>query len=104
LSFSPDARFLYFEVEEGLGVLDIRKKITAEILSLGVLWSVDIASDFSAAAFRTQRGSNLLIFRPLRSVLLSRQLAVPDVFLRIIDNSLILGIDGFLLRADLTEG
>ncbi len=104
LSFSPDARFLYFEVEEGLGVLDIRKKITAGILSPGVLWSVDVASDFSAAAFRTQRGSNLLIFRPLRSVLLSRQLAVPDVFLRIIDNSLILGIDGFLLRADLTEG
>jgi hypothetical protein len=104
LSFSPDARFLYFEGEEGLGVLDIRRKITAGILSPGVLRSVDAASDFSAAAFRTERGSNLLIFRPLSSVLLSRQLAVPDIFLRIIDNSLVLGIGGFLLRADLTEG
>jgi hypothetical protein len=104
LSFSPDARFLYFEVEDGLGVLDIRKKITAGILSPGVLRSVEIASDFSAAAFRTESGSNLLIFRPLSSVLLSQQLAVPDIFLRIIDNSLILGIDGNLLRADLTEG
>jgi len=104
LSFSPDARFLYFEVEEGLGVLDIRKKITGAIHSPGVLRSVDAASDFSVAAFRTERGSSLLIFRPLSSVLLSRQLAVPDIFLRIIDSSLILGIDGFLLRADLTEG
>jgi len=104
LSFSPDARFLYFELAEGLGVLDIRKKITAEILSPGVLSSVDTASAFSAAAYRTERGANLLIFRPLSSVLLSQQLAVSDIFLKIIDNSLILGIDGFLLRADLTEG
>jgi len=104
LSFSPDARFLYFEGEEGLGVLDIRRKNTTEIINPGVLRSMDAASAFSAAAFRTQRGSNLLIFRPPGSVLLSRQLAFPDVFLRIIDNSLILGIEGFVLRADLTEG
>lgn len=104
LHFSPDARFLFFEVEEGLGVFDIRKKISAGILSPGVLRSLDSASGFSAAAFRTETGSNLLIFRPPSSVLLSRQSAFPEVFLRIIDNSLILGIDGFLLRADLTEG
>jgi hypothetical protein len=104
LSFSPDARFLYFEVEEGLGVLDIHKKTSAGILSPGVLRSVDAASYFSAAAFRTERGSHLLIFRPLSSILLSRQLAVRDIYLLIIDNSLILGIDGYLLRADLTEG
>lgn len=104
LTFSPDTRFIYFEVEDGLGALDIRKKIAAEIISPGVLSSVETASDFSAAAFRTERGSNLLIFRPPSSVLLSMQLAVPDIFLKIIENSLILGIDGFLLRADLTEG
>ena len=104
MRFSPDARFLYFETQEGLGVLDIRKKVIAAILSPGVLRSVAAASGFSAAVYRTERGSNLLVFRPPSSLLLSRQLVDTDVFLRIIDDSLILGIDGFLLRADLTEG
>jgi len=104
LSFSPEARFLFYEVEEGLGVLDVRKKSKARFLTEGVLESMDSSPEFTAAAFRLSQGSKLLIFRPLDSVLLSREVAADRVYVKVLGSSLILGFNGVLLRADLLEG
>jgi hypothetical protein len=49
-------------------------------------------------------GSKLLIFRPLDSVLLSREIAAERVYVKVLGSSLILGFKGVLLRCDLLEG
>ncbi len=105
LSFSPDARFLFYEIEEGLGVLDVRTKSSGRFLTSGVLESMDSSPEFSAAAFRLDSGgSKLLVFRPPGSVLLSREIAADGVYVKVLGNCLILGLKGVLLRADLLEG
>jgi hypothetical protein len=104
LSFGAEGRFLFYEVEEGLGVLEIRKKESRRVLTGGVLYSLDSGSDFNAAAFRSAEGSKLVLFRPLDSVLLSRELPADRLFVKVVGPSLILGFDGVLLRADLEEG
>jgi len=103
LSFSPDARFLFYEVEEGLGVLDARKGSSGRLPVSGVLETMDSSSEFSAGTFGLAEGSRLLVFRPLDSVLLSREVNAEQVYLRVLGNSLILGFSGVLLRADLLE-
>jgi hypothetical protein len=104
LSFSADGRFLFYEVEDGLGVLDVRKDSSGRFLTTGVLESVDSGPEFAAAAFRTAEGSKLLLFRPLDSILLSREVAAKRLYVKVLGRSLILGFDGVLLRADLLEG
>jgi hypothetical protein len=103
LNFSPDARFLFYEVENGLGVLDVRKKSSGRLLASGVLESMDSGPEFTAAAFRSAGGSKLLIFRPLDSVLLSREIAAEGVYVKVLGSSLILGFNGVLLRCVLLE-
>jgi hypothetical protein len=102
--FAPDTRFLFYEVEDGLGILDARKKSIGGVTASGVLQSMDSGPEFSAAAFRLAEGSKLVIFRPLDSVLLSREIAAEQVYVKVIGSSLILGLNGVLLRADLLEG
>jgi hypothetical protein len=104
LHFTRGGRFLFYEARDGLGVLDLRKNSTAEIGAPGMLGSLDSGSEFAAASFREVHGSNLLLFRPQDSVLASRELPLSKVYLKILGNSLILGFEGSLLRADLTEG
>lgn len=104
LRFAADNRYLFYEVEQGLGVLDIRKGSRAQFIIPGVLESMDADSGFAAAAFRRAEGSRLLVFRPPHSVLLSRDLAAEQLYVKVIGSSLILGLDGFILRADLLEG
>ena len=103
LSFSPDGRFLFYEVEDGLGVLDVRKGSSERLPVSGVLESMDSSSEFSAGAFGLAEGSRLLVFRPLDSVLLSREVGAEEVYVKVLGNSLILGFNGVLLRADLLE-
>jgi hypothetical protein len=104
LQFSRDARFLFFEVPGGLGVLDVRKKTVKEFVIPGVIESQDGSSSLQAAAFRRAEGVQLLIFRPLDSVLLSRRLSSDRVYVKVMGDSLILGLGGRLLRADLLKG
>jgi hypothetical protein len=103
LRFSPDGRFLFYEGEGGLSVLDTRKSSCRRLPTEGVLGFVDSSSEFTAASFRLEGGSGLLIFRPLDSVLLSRQLDAGRVYVRVLGSALILGLEGVLLRADLVE-
>jgi hypothetical protein len=103
LCFSPDARFLFYEVEGGLSVLDVRKMNSARFLTNGVLESIDSSSEFTAATFGLEGGSRLLIFRPLDSLILSRELNAEGMYVRVMGNALILGFEGMLLRADLVE-
>lgn len=103
MRFSPDARFLFYEVQGGLSVLDTRKTTSRRLSTNGVLESMDSSSEFTAATFRLEGGSRLLIFRPLDSLLLSRQLSAERVYVRVMGSALILGIEGMLLRADLVE-
>jgi hypothetical protein len=103
LRFAPGSRFLFYELEEGLGVLDVRKKGSARFPSSGVLESMDSSPEFTAAAFRLEEGSRLLVFRPLDSLLLSRELDAERLYVKVLGSSLILGFDGVLLRADLVE-
>lgn len=104
LGFAADPRFLLFEIRDGLGVLDTRKGKMSEFLIPGVVQSLDGDSNFQVAALRRTEGSQLLIFRPLESVLLSRRLAAEQIYVKVLGDSLILGMDGVLLRADLMEG
>jgi len=104
LQFSPDSRFLYFEIEDGLGVLDVRKNTVSRLIGQGMLSLLDGSDRCTAAAFRREAGSQLLIFRPLESKLFNRELAAERVYLKVLGNSVILGLDGFLLRADLVQG
>jgi hypothetical protein len=104
LSFGEEGRFLYYEVDDGLGVLDVRKGESRRLLASGGLESLDSGSEFNAAAFRLATGSKLVLFRPPDSVLLSRDLAADRLFVKVIGRSLILGFEGVLLRADLEEG
>jgi hypothetical protein len=115
LRFSPDARFLFYEVDGGLSVLDVRKKSGARFLTNGVLESIDSSLEFTAATFRLESATRLLIFRPLDSLLLLRALSpeiAPEtasglsaegVYVKVMGSALILGFDGVLLRADLVE-
>jgi hypothetical protein len=104
LRFGPGDRFLFHEAEDGLGVIDVRRKKTSRIPVPGVLDCLDVGPFFAAAAFRSDEGSRLLIFRPRDSVLFSRSLAEAGTYIRILGRSLVLGLDGVLLRADLVEG
>jgi hypothetical protein len=101
--FDPGDQFLFYEVAGGLGVLDVRKKGGARLLSSGVLESIDSSPEFTAAAFRLAEGSRLLVFRSLDTLLLSRELDAERLYVKTMGNSLILGYDGVLLRADLVE-
>ena len=103
MSFSPDARFLFYEVEGGLGVLDMRKKSSRRLAANGVLESMDSSSEFTVSTFRLEGGSRLLIFRPLDSLFFSRELSAESVYVRVMGSALIVGIEGMLLRADLVE-
>ena len=104
LRFAPDGRFLFYEIEEGLGVLDTRKRSSMQFIIPGVLESFDTDREFTVAAFRSAEGSKLLILRPLDSVLLSRELSAGRVYVKVLGSSLILGLEGYVLRADLLEG
>ncbi|UCF97619.1 MAG: hypothetical protein JSV89_20975 [Spirochaetaceae bacterium] len=104
LRFSPDTRFLFYEVEDGLAVLDVRRRSTVEFGAAGVLRSLDSSGELTAAAFRRAEGSGLLILRPLDAVILSRELAAEHVYVKVLGGSLILALDDVLLRADLVEG
>jgi hypothetical protein len=104
LSFSAEGRFLFYETGDGLGVLDVRKRDSRRFLTTGVLESVDSGYEFSAASFRVAEGSRLLLFRPLDSMLLSREVSANRLFVKVLSRSLILGFDDVLLRADLLEG
>jgi hypothetical protein len=104
LEFGADRRFLFYEIEGGLGVLDVRKSTRRRYPALGVLESLDSSSEVTAAAFRTEEGSRLLLFRPPDSVLVSRGTGVDRLYVRVFGRSLVLGFDGVILRADLLEG
>jgi hypothetical protein len=103
MHFSPDSRFLFYEVEGGVSVLDMRKTSSRRVVANGVLESIDSSEEFTAAAFRLEGGSQLVVFRPLDSLLLSRQLSAESVYVRVMGSALILGIQGMLLRADVVE-
>ncbi len=104
LRFGPEDRFLFFEVEDGLGVLDVRKAQTATVQIPGVLRALDANSALSVAAFESADSFRLLVFRPFAPVLLSCGLKADDVFVKVLGSSLVLGLDANLLRADLLEG
>jgi hypothetical protein len=103
LSFTPDSRFLFYEIDGGLGVLDVRKKGGGGFPEQGILQSIDSGSEFTAAVFRRSQGSKLLIFQPPDSVMFAGEAPAREVFVKILGGSLILGFEGALLRADLLE-
>lgn len=104
LQFDPQGRYLHFEAEGGLGVLDINNEIVVSIPALGVMKYLDCGNEFSAASFQNESGSLLVVFRPQGTVMLSRKLEARQLYVKILENSLILGLEGFLLRSDLVEG
>ena len=104
LQFDPQGRYLHFEAEGGLGVLDINNEIVLSIPALGVMKYLDCGNEFSAASFQNESGSLLVVFRPQGTVMLSRKLEARQLYVKILENSLILGLEEFLLRADLVEG
>jgi hypothetical protein len=103
MRFTPDARFLFYEVEGGLSVLDTRKASSRRLAANGVVEAMDSSPEFTAAAFRLEGGSRLLIFRPMETLFFSGELSAEKVYVRVMGSALILGIEGMLLRADLVE-
>ena len=57
LRFGPGDRFLFHEAEDGLGVVDVRRKNASKIPVPGVLDCLDTGPFFAAASFRGEEGS-----------------------------------------------
>lgn len=106
LAFTEDGRFLAFEDEQGLSVLDLkrwgRSRLPLEGRVLGLASSA--ADGLLAVGLRADGGSALKVLRPLSSLLYSGGLPAQDLFLRFTGSSLILGFSGHLLRIDFQEG
>jgi hypothetical protein len=109
MRFSSDGRFLYFEGEGGLSVLELKGQQAAVVHSEGQLAGLDGNETLGVAGFRLQDGLQLVVFRPLDAVLyagtLPQALApTGELFLQFRGESLFVGLEGYLLRVDSVEG
>ena len=105
LAFTEDGRFLTFELEGGLGLLELKGMQKAELKLAGRLQAVADGPDgLLAVAARGGAGSSLVLLRPLSSPLYSRPLGQAQVFLRFVGRRLLVGLPGRLLRVDYLEG
>jgi hypothetical protein len=106
LRYFEEGKFLLFEAPGGIKLLDLaRRRIYAAALPDRVR-EVALASerDMLAVGTGSGAGSTLLVFHPLNRRLYAQQLESSDLFLKIIDNHLLVGLPYHLLRLDLQEG
>jgi hypothetical protein len=106
LKFSDEGKFLLFESPGGVQLLDLARRRSFSVSLPGVLRRVALASaqDMLALGTKSGEGSALLVFHPLDRGLYRKELESPDLFLKVIDNHLLLAVGDHLLRLDLLEG
>jgi hypothetical protein len=105
LAYTADGRFLAYELEGGLGLVELKRMHRAELKLAGRLLAVDGGPHgMLAVGARAGEGSSLVLLRPLSSPLYSRSLGQAQVFLRFLGTHLLVGLPGRLLRADYLEG
>ena len=103
--FTADGRFLAFEAEGGLSLLEAGRRRFAKIELSGRLLALDSsAAGILAVAERLEAGSRIVLLRPFGSPLCIGELASGELFLRFVGSSLLIGLPGALLRLDYLEG
>jgi hypothetical protein len=102
MSFSPDARFLAFEGERSVGLLDPATARVSWIDLRGRLAGISFPGRGRCAAVTARNGSQaeLLILAPFCAPILRESFPAQDLFLGGIDGQLLLGVNGQLLRID----
>lgn len=106
LRYFEEGRFIVFEAPGGLDLLDLSRRRIYPVDLSGELRSLSVASEQGMLAAGTGSGGEtaLEIFFPLNRQLYTKTLAGGDLFLRIVDNHLLLAFGDHLLRLDLLEG
>jgi hypothetical protein len=104
LRFSDDGRFLYVEGVDELRILDVRRHRLSAVPVPGRLQALAGGGAVTAVAVRGDAGVRLIVLRPLRAVLCEVPLGADRPFLRMLDDALIIGLEGYLLRADIVSG
>ncbi|MBN1837843.1 MAG: hypothetical protein JW820_18445 [Spirochaetales bacterium] len=123
LSFGPEGRFLYAEQEDAIMVLELGRERSARLPLPGRLESLAAGKDFAAVTAAAAAGAaaagdgaapsddtgarattlRLAVFRPLASPLAVASVPGATVWSRVSEQSLFLGLDDALLRADVVE-
>lgn len=106
LRYFEEGKFLLLEAPGGIKLLDLAKRRTYAATLPGEVREVALASerDMLVVGTGSGDGSTLLVFHPLNRQLYTKQLEGSDLFLKIIDNHLLVGLPYHLLRLDLQEG
>jgi hypothetical protein len=104
LRFGGEGRFLYVEGVNELRVLDVRKHRLSTLPLPGRVRGLAGGGVLTAVAVRGELGMRLLVFRPLQTVLCEMPLGSDRPFLKVLDDALFVGQEGYLLRADIVSG
>lgn len=104
LRFSADGRFLYVEGADGLRVLDVRRHRLSAVPVPGRVQAMAGGGVITAVAARRETGVQLVVLRPLRGVLCEAPLDPGAVLLEMRGEALFIGLEGYLLRADVVRG
>lgn len=104
LRFTEDGRFLYVEGDDALRVLDVRRHRLMAVALPGRVRAFAGGGSLTAVALEAPSGSRLVVLRPLRAVLCEQTLGEARPFLKLLGETLIIGLEGYLLRADIVHG
>mgnify|MGYP001104464006 CR=1 FL=1 len=104
LRFTEDGRFLYVEGDDELRVLDVRRHRLMTVALPGRVRALAGGGSLTVVALETRSGSRLVVLRPLRAVLCEQPLGEARPFLKMLGGTLIIGLEGYLLRADIVQG
>jgi hypothetical protein len=102
MRFSPDSRCLFFESAGSVGLAEPGAGRVSAIPLPGRLAGAAFVDDSRVAAFLSRDGqrANLRLALPFLLTFSAESFAASDIFLGAIDDQLLLGVDGRLMRVD----
>ncbi|MGA2976084.1 MAG: hypothetical protein ABSF77_12305 [Spirochaetia bacterium] len=105
MAFSPDARFLLFETEQGAGLFDPGSRRTSWVMLRGALSGMAFAAAGRYAALSAQDGARaeLAIIDPFNRPLYRESFAARELTLGSVGNQILIAWEGWLLRVNVEE-
>lgn len=106
LRYFEEGQFLAFEGPGGLRLLDLSRRRIYPVSLPDAIRTLALASEQGMLAVGTGSGSRtaLRVFFPLDRQLYVEELPSSELFIRIVDDHLLLAFDDHLMRLDLLEG
>jgi hypothetical protein len=103
LRFGPSGRFLYLEQEGAIVTIEPARDRRARLGIPGRLTTFAAGPEFAVAAAAGEGTVQLVVFRPMATRLAGAVLAAPAGWSMVSGNSLFVGLENRLLRADVVE-